>query len=53
MPKAFVHGVPETSALWGTLLDELKNRGIDEVALLSPPGFGVAVDAGFEPDQAN
>jgi pimeloyl-ACP methyl ester carboxylesterase len=53
MPKVFVHGVPETSALWGSLVDELKKRGVDEVALLCPPGFGVPVAPGWEPNQAN
>jgi pimeloyl-ACP methyl ester carboxylesterase len=53
MPKAFVHGVPETSALWRTLLDELSNRGIDDIALLSPPGFGSPVPEGWVPTRAN
>lgn len=36
----FVHGNPETSAIWGPLVDALHARGIDDVVLLSPPGFG-------------
>ncbi len=43
MPKAFVHGVPETSAIWGALVDELETRGIGDITLLTPPGFGAPV----------
>ena len=53
MPKAFVHGVPETSAIWSALVDELENRGIDDTHLLTPPGFGAPVPQGFEPNQSN
>jgi len=53
MPKAFVHGVPETSALWGALVDEVKVRGIDDVTLLSPPGFGAPAPPGWAPTQKN
>jgi len=48
MPKAFVHGNPETSAVWGLLVDALAERGIDDVVLLSPPGFGAPVPDGFD-----
>jgi pimeloyl-ACP methyl ester carboxylesterase len=51
MPKAFVHGNPETSALWRVLFDELGSRGVDDLVALSPPGFGSAVPSGFEPSQ--
>jgi pimeloyl-ACP methyl ester carboxylesterase len=53
MAKVFVHGNPETSAVWRMLVDELKERGIDDVTLLSPPGFGAAVPDGWEPTRAN
>ena len=36
MTKVFVHGNPETSAIWGPLVDALSERGIDDVVLLSP-----------------
>jgi pimeloyl-ACP methyl ester carboxylesterase len=45
-PALFVHGNPETSAVWGPLLGEL---GRDDVVRLSPPGFGAPVPRGFEP----
>jgi pimeloyl-ACP methyl ester carboxylesterase len=51
VPKAFVHGNPETSALWGALFRALKDRGHDDVVALSPPGFGSPVPADFEPTQ--
>jgi len=51
MPRVFVHGVPETSALWRVLFDELERRGVQDLVALSPPGFGSAVPAGFEPSQ--
>jgi pimeloyl-ACP methyl ester carboxylesterase len=53
MPKVFVHGNPETSALWRALVHELEARGIDDITLLSPPGFGAPVPAGWEPSRAN
>lgn len=46
MTVVFVHGVPETSAVWGPLLAELDR---DDVVTLSPPGFGAPVPDGFEP----
>jgi pimeloyl-ACP methyl ester carboxylesterase len=45
-PALFVHGNPETSAVWGPLLGEL---GRDDVVCLSPPGFGAPLPRGFEP----
>jgi len=46
MTVAFVHGVPETAAIWDPLIAEL---GRDDVVTLSPPGFGAPVPDGFEP----
>ncbi len=51
MPKVFVHGNPETRALWRVLFDELKGRGIVDLEALSPPGFGAPVPEGFEATQ--
>ncbi|MFN3220072.1 MAG: alpha/beta fold hydrolase [Acidimicrobiales bacterium] len=47
MTVAFVHGNPETSAIWGRLIAELAARGVDDIVTLSPPGFGVPVPDGF------
>ena len=44
MTVVFVHGVPETAAIWDPLLDEF---GRDDVVTLSPPGFGAPVPEGF------
>lgn len=44
MTAVFVHGVPETQAVWDDLRESL---GEDSVAL-SLPGFGAAVPAGFD-----
>ena len=44
MPAVFVHGNPETAAIWRPLLDAL---GREDVATLSPPGFGAPVPGGF------
>jgi len=49
MAIAFVHGVPETSAIWAPMVEALAARGRNDVTLLSPPGFGVPLPAGFEP----
>ena len=38
--KVFVHGNPETSAIWSLLVNELHKNGINKIVLLSPPGFG-------------
>jgi pimeloyl-ACP methyl ester carboxylesterase len=40
----FVHGNPETAAVWRPLLAELDR---DDVVTLSPPGFGAPLPAGF------
>ncbi len=44
MTVVFVHGNPESEAIWGPLLAEL---GRDDVLRLSPPGFGSPVPDGF------
>lgn len=44
MTAVFVHGNPETSALWRPLIAELQR---DDVVALSPPGFGAPLPAGF------
>ena len=52
VPKVFVHGNPETSAIWRALFDALLERGVDDLVALSPPGFGAAVPEGFEASQS-
>ena len=49
MAIAFVHGVPETSAIWAPMVEALAARGCADVILLVPPGFGVPLPSGFEP----
>jgi pimeloyl-ACP methyl ester carboxylesterase len=44
-PAVFVHGNPETSAVWGPLLGELERA---DAVCLSPPGFGAPLPAGFD-----
>ncbi len=44
MSVVFVHGNPETAAIWGPLVTAL---GRDDVVLLSPPGFGAPLPEGF------
>ena len=44
MTVVFVHGNPETDAIWGPLIDAL---GRDDVVLLSPPGFGAPLPDDF------
>lgn len=44
MTVVFVHGNPESDAIWGPLLAEF---GRDDVRTLSPPGFGAPVPDGF------
>lgn len=46
MTAVFVHGVPETPAVWEPLVGHLER---DDVALLQMPGFGCALPDGFEP----
>lgn len=45
MTKVFVHGNPETAAIWGPLIAELAR---DDVVTVSPPGFGAPMPDGFE-----
>lgn len=40
----FVHGNPETAAVWGPLHRAL---GLDDILPLSPPGFGAPLPEGF------
>ncbi len=48
MPAVFVHGNPETSAIWGPLFEAL---GRDDLLALSPPGFGAPLPDGFGADR--
>lgn len=43
----FVHGVPETPAIWDPLVAELDKLGHRNIAFLSPPGFGAPLPPGF------
>ncbi|MBJ7505753.1 MAG: hypothetical protein JHC86_08265, partial [Ilumatobacteraceae bacterium] len=45
--KVFVHGVPETSAMWDVLVHELHSQGVTNIVRLSPPGFGAPTPAGW------
>ena len=47
MTKVFVHGNPESADIWSPLVELLQERRITDVVLLSPPGFGSPVPAGF------
>jgi len=47
MSKVFVHGNPETTFVWSELVPELERRGVDDIVLLSPPGFGAPAPQGF------
>ena len=49
MTKVFVHGVPEVAAIWDPLVDALVAGGVDDVVLLSPPGFGAPIPASWSP----
>lgn len=46
MTAVFVHGVPETTAVWDPLVAALQR---DDVAQLALPGFGSPRPEGFEP----
>lgn len=48
-PVVFVHGNPETAAVWDRLLPELERAGAarPHLVCLSPPGFGAPLPAGF------
>ena len=47
MTKVFVHGNPETKAVWDDLFLVLAGRGVDDVVALEPPGFGAPVPHGW------
>lgn len=53
MTKVFVHGNPETAAIWQPLVAELNRRGVDDIVTLTPPGFGAASPDGWEATQAS
>lgn len=46
MTVVFVHGVPETPAVWKPLADHLER---EDLAFLQLPGFGCPLPEGFEP----
>ncbi|CAN7540723.1 alpha/beta fold hydrolase [Mycolicibacterium frederiksbergense] len=46
MTAVFVHGNPETNAIWGPLIHAL---GRDDIVTMSPPGFGAPLPDGFDP----
>jgi pimeloyl-ACP methyl ester carboxylesterase len=48
MAHVLIHGNPETDAIWGPLAAALRERGVDDLVLLSPPGFGAPVPAGWD-----
>ncbi len=48
MTKVFVHGNPETAAIWGQLVSSLAEGGVDDIVLLSPPGFGAPTPDGWD-----
>ena len=50
--RVFVHGNPEVDAIWTMLVDELRARGVDDIVLLSPPGFGAPTPDGWVGDVA-
>ena len=45
--KVFVHGNPETSAIWSLLVNELHKNGVNNIVLLTPPGFGAPTPNGW------
>lgn len=49
MTKVFVHGNPETEAIWYPLVGALATRGVSDVTLLSAPGFGAPAAADWDP----
>jgi pimeloyl-ACP methyl ester carboxylesterase len=49
MTIAFVHGNPETAAVWDLVAARLAEAGFDEQVRLSPPGFGAPVPEAFAP----
>lgn len=49
MPAVFVHGNPETSAIWSDLFEALER---DDLIALSPPGFGAPTPDGWTATRA-
>lgn len=47
MTKVFIHGNPETSAIWSPVFASLHKRGVDDVVALTPPGFGAPIPTGW------
>jgi pimeloyl-ACP methyl ester carboxylesterase len=47
MTIAFVHGNPETPAVWDLVAARLAEAGFGDQVRLSPPGFGAAAPPGF------
>ena len=52
MTKVFVHGNPETSAVWDDLISELARRGVTDIMCLTPPGFGAPTPRGWGATQS-
>jgi pimeloyl-ACP methyl ester carboxylesterase len=50
MPAVFLHGVPDTPAVWRPTIDRLARR---DIVTLRLPGFGCALPDGFEPTKDN
>lgn len=48
MTVVFVHGNPETAAVWDHLAERLAEGGQADQVRLSPPGFGAPVPDGFD-----
>lgn len=53
MTKVFVHGNPESDAIWRPLVQALTERGVTDMLLLSPPGFGAPVPDGWDATAAS
>jgi pimeloyl-ACP methyl ester carboxylesterase len=53
MTRVFVHGNPETAAVWAPLIDSLQEAGVSDTVLLSPPGFGAPTPEGWNATPAN
>lgn len=47
MTTVLVHGNPETTFVWSELVPELNSHGVEDIVLLSPPGFGAPIPEGF------
>jgi len=48
MTRVFVHGNPETAAIWRPLHAALAERGVSDVVAVSPPGFGAPCPPGWQ-----